>query len=585
MLHLLTLLRWHVLQGNVMKGTCMSADTAANSDIPPHTRRARRLAAVEVPALSSLEVFLSTEKRAPIDWDFTRIKYSLTIPSEAVAAAVVAVVNSAYEDVALALYRPDDGKQEVLLSGVPSSFVAVPTEEAAKFTLEVQLGAQASNYTIAVLRSTISSYFAFAFPDPAESMPPQATLSGLQVFNMYGVHARIEPSDFEPMRSQYVASVDMEMAWAFVIATKNDPEGVLQLRIDGQDWLALESGVNSQLLAVPDRGWLLLEVRVSSPMVAMQGLPGLIYQVVLNRAIVCHERCRSCFGPAEDQCLSCRAPLVLFKGRCDATACPPDGYFEWESFQCRRCDPSCAQCRGPGQAACILCPALHFLSPDEFQAPSGPCTISCPVGKAAHPQSRRCRRPPTMSIKTFYIRFLFRIAFEDMDYNPTLQKMVLNTSAFVLGVSLSDVRAYTMRLKTYALEVTVEVVSPFLAKADADNILIDTWFGAFEVPVDEVIPLTWDAVHPALPKLEEDPLIPAWAWGFISSFVMSFFVICPLYCFFFRRMNNTRKKYMVPVTSPVFMDLIVHQSPAWLIKRFMAHESGEKAHISDGGGD
>jgi len=373
----------------------------------------------------------------------------------------------------------------------------------------------------------------------------------------------------------------MDMAWAFGIASKNDPSGLLAVRIDGQDWALLDSGVNSQLLAVPDRGWLLLEVRVSSPVVAARGLAPLVYQVLVFRAVVCHERCRSCFGTGEDQCLTCRAPLVLFKGRCEATACPTNGYFEWESYQCRLCDYSCAQCHGPGPEACTLCPALHFLSPEQIQDSTGPCTISCPVGKAAHPPSRRCRTPPESTMKTFYMRFLFRIVYEDMDYNSNLQRMVLNATAFVLGISLSDVRGYRINLLPYALEMVAEVTSPFLTQSDADRVLIDIWFAAFEIPVDEVLTLTWDSVHPPVPKLLEDPPIPAWALGLIVSAIMSFFVICPLYCFFFRRMNNTRKHYLVPVTSPVFMDIIVHQSPPWLVKRFMAHESGEKAHISD----
>jgi hypothetical protein len=184
-------------------------------------------------------------------------------------------------------------------------------------------------------------------------------------------------------------------------------------------------------------------------------------------------------------------------------------------------------------------------------------------------------------MKTFYMRFLFRIVYEDMDYNSNLQRMVLNATAFVLGISLSDVSGYRINLLPYALEMVAEVTSPFLTQSDADRVLIDIWFAAFEIPVDEVLTLTWDSVHPPVPKLLEDPPIPAWALGLIVSAIMSFFVICPLYCFFFRRMNNTRKHYLVPVTSPVFMDIIVHQSPPWLVKRFMAHESGEKAHISD----
>lgn len=538
----------------------------------------RRLLAVEAPLLASLEVVLSTERRAPIEWDYAKVKYSLTVPSEAVAAALVAVANPAYSGVIMALYRPDDGMREVLASGQPSSFQDVPTEEAARFMLELQRGAQASNYTISVLRSTITSGYEFVHPDPAQSLPPQSTLTGLTVYSLYGQPARTDPHAFEPQRSQYVAVVDMEMSWVYVIASQNDPDATLQIRVDGQEWDWIVSGVNSGLLAVPGRGWLLVEVRVNPP-----ALPALIYQVVITRGVICHERCRACFGPGEDNCLSCRAPLVLFEGRCDVTACPPNGYWEWDSYQCRRCDPSCAQCTGPGKDACTLCPALHFLSPEKYRALTGPCVITCPIGKFAHPPSRRCRRPPAASFKTFYLAFVLRVPFSEFQFDSRLQRSVLNTTAFVLGVALSDVRAYRMSQKEFASQITIEVVSPFLPKAEADRILIDTWFGAFEIPVDEVISMTWDSVHPPVPELPEEPMIPSWGYGIIVSGVMAVAVLCPMYCFFFRRINNTRKRYVTRVgVDQTFMDIIVHQSPAWLIKRFMAHDGGEKAHISDG---
>lgn len=547
----------------------------------------RRLAAVEVPAVSSLEVVLSTEKRAPIEWDLARITYSLTVPSEAVAAAISAVANPAYDGVTLTLHWPDDGRHEVLQSGVPSAFVDIPTEEAARFVLEVSLDSyvmletQATNYTISVLRSTISSLYEFAYPDPAESALPQQTLAGLQVLDLYGVRARMKPFAFEPMRSQYLATVAMEMQFAFVIASKNDPAALLSIRVDGQDWADLDSGVNSDLLVVPERGWLLLEIRVSSPMAIAKNRDALIYQVAIFRGLVCHERCRTCYGPTEADCLSCRAPLVLSEGHCDATACPPNGYYEWESYQCRRCDPSCAQCEGPGSDVCTLCPALHFLSPVEFEDAHGPCVIQCPIGKFAHPQSRRCRRPPAVIVKTFYLQFSFRVAAEDETYDTRLQRSILNATAFVLGLSLSDVRAYRMELGSQALVITMEVMSPFLPKSDADKISIDLWFGAFEIPVDKVVSLTWDSVHPPVAKLPVDPLIPYWLGGIIVSLATGLLIICPMYFCFFRRLNNTRKKYVQRVgVDPIFMDLIVHQSPAWLIRRFMAHESGEKNHIT-----
>lgn len=59
---------------------------------------------------------------------------------------------------------------------------------------------------------------------------------------------------------------------------------------------------------------------------------------------------------------------------------------------------------------------------------------------------------------------------------------------------------------------------------------MDLWFGAFEVPVDEVRSYTWDDLHPPLPPLPIDPFFPTWVWGLITSASSAIVMLIPLYC-------------------------------------------------------
>lgn len=552
---------------------------AAGQYLGETSTRHRRLA-IGVQLLESLEVLLSTQSRAPLIWTYTQVQYSLTVPAEAVAAALVVVPAASYDGIEMAMYRPEDGVREDVAAGLPSSFGDVPTEEPARFVLELRYGSQATNYTISVIRSTITSQYEFSFPDPAQSAPPQTTLTALLVYDGFGTPARM--ASFVPRRSQYVASVEIETRWFWLVASQNDPDATLELRIDGQSWDPMLPGVNSRLLGVPDRGWLLAEIRVKSPEVLAAGFGSLVYQVVVTREVICHERCRKCFGPGEFHCLSCRSPLVLSDGRCEATACPPDGYYEWELYQCSRCHPSCAQCAGPRDTDCRQCPALLILAPNDFSDLTGPCVSSCPIGQHAHPPSRRCRRPPAATVSTFYILFTFRHGYDSFLADPRLQRMVLNATAFVLGLSLSDVRAFRLdsppaRADSRA-RTSIEVVSPFLHKADADRVSIDTWFGAFEIPLDVAVTQTWAEVHPPLPTLPEEPSIPFWAVGLIFSVAAATCILIPMYCWYFRRTANTRKHYLMRNgISHIFVTQVIEGSPPWLIKQFMQADATGKA--------
>eukprot|EP00438_Fugacium_kawagutii_P012988 Skav230939 [mRNA] locus=scaffold2774:150000:150559:- [translate_table: standard] len=104
---------------------------------------------------------------------------------------------------------------------------------------------------------------------------------------------------------------------------------------------------------------------------------------------------------------------------------------------------------------------------------------------------------------------------------------------------------------------------------------MDLWFGAFEVPVDEVRSYTWDDLHPPLPPLPIDPFFPTWLWGLITSASAGIVMLIPLYCCYFRRLSNTRRKYRPPAgVDPSFMEKVVAQSDARVVRRFVAQEAG-----------
>ncbi|CAK9116930.1 unnamed protein product [Durusdinium trenchii] len=373
------------------------------------------------------------------------------------------------------LLRPEDNFAETLRSGVTSAFADVPTEEA----------------MILVLRSTITSNFKFRLlklSDPAASASPLATLTGLSVLDGQGP-LPMRPMYFDPQRSQYLAFAQLNTGGPGPVDQSVSTEGYIE---------------------VPRHAWLQVEIEVASPTTAVLAWEpgesgessgvGLVYEILITRELLCHVMCRTCYGPKDTQCLSCR------------------------------------------------------------DARMAPCVLRCSTGRFAHPKSRRCRKP------------------------PTAPESVVNTTAFVLGLSLSDVRAYRLEplkelngimLEDYLPQMMVEVVSPFLLKDEADAILVDLWFGAFEVPLDEVTSFTWDEVHPPLPPLPLEPFLPVWLWGLITSASSAVVMLIPLYCCYFRRLSSTRRKYRPTAgVDPSFMEKVVAQSDPRVVRRFVAREAG-----------
>mmetsp|Transcript_74983 Transcript_74983/g.223448 ORF Transcript_74983/g.223448 Transcript_74983/m.223448 type:complete len:583 (-) Transcript_74983:90-1838(-) len=551
------------------------ADHVADRDDSPLLRRL----SADLPLLAALQVWFSSGGSASIPWDHYTPKYSLTVPTEAVAIALVAYLDATHGSTELALHKPEDGHREVLVPGVPSSYVDVPTEEATALLLELRSGSHVSNYTISIVRSTITANLQLGYSDAAKHVLPQGTLTGLSVLDSAGAPVHVTPPAFVPQQTQYLVSVGLTAAWIWVLASSNDPEGGLSIRTNGDSWRPLEAGRSSAVIAVPERGWLLVEVRVESPASMVAGHPPLVYELLLTRDSTCHERCSSCNGPGEGHCLTCRPPLLLSRGHCVSSRCPADGFYGGRSARCEHCHASCAQCAGAGVDECTLCPALRFLSPRAWAERTGPCVAKCPDGYFAHPQSRRCRRPPAVPIKAFYMRFLFRLRFAVFHEDSQLRESVHNATAFVLGLSLSDVRLHAVEQSRGMLQAMLEVVSPFLSKSEADRVLIDSWFGAFEAPVDAVSSLSWDEVHPPPPPEVVKPLIALWMWGLMASGAASVAICFLSYCFYFRRLKNIKSKYSARKgVDEKFIDRVANQSPAWLVSRFIALESGAKHH-------
>lgn len=327
-----------------------------------------------------------------------------------------------------------------------------------------------------------------------------------------------------------------------------------------------------------------MEVEVKSPVAEAEGYAPLVYKILATKGSLCHQSCRTCFGVNESACVTCRAPLVLFEGSCVHVDCPYGTYFVWRVQACRRCDARCAQCRGPELDDCLECPSLQFRV-GKAKALTGSCTHKCPVGQFANPTTRRCETPLSALMQTFYVRFLFRMFPEDFLGDLRIQSSVVNSTAFVLGVSLTDVQAYKMEpgkdlgggvhQDTAAF---VEIVSPFITRAQVESVSVDRWFGAFEMPVDKIQVLTWTSMHPVPQPLPEDPLVPPWGFGLVFAVLLGISIVIPLYCCYFRRRANTKELYTVKwdkeegVEHPFVVEVIQKNANDTDLRRFVKAE-------------
>ncbi|XP_070543437.1 proprotein convertase subtilisin/kexin type 5-like [Ptychodera flava] len=107
------------------------------------------------------------------------------------------------------------------------------------------------------------------------------------------------------------------------------------------------------------------------------GCPPQTYKDEYDVCQRCHESCLSCFGPSDDDCLDCQPYYILQDRKCLRGESCGDGYYrdtEVYPAECRSCHESCKSCSGPGEDECLDCGEnLHFHQ--------GRCQSTCSEGQ------------------------------------------------------------------------------------------------------------------------------------------------------------------------------------------------------------
>lgn len=86
----------------------------------------------------------------------------------------------------------------------------------------------------------------------------------------------------------------------------------------------------------------------------------------------CHESCRGCSGPNENQCIYCN-PGVTFDPLTGTCKCTIVGQSMVNGY-CESCHNTCLGCSGPLPIDCTSCTAPQALSPLD-----NTCSESCPL--------------------------------------------------------------------------------------------------------------------------------------------------------------------------------------------------------------
>ncbi|XP_054159590.1 endoprotease bli-like [Oppia nitens] len=104
-----------------------------------------------------------------------------------------------------------------------------------------------------------------------------------------------------------------------------------------------------------------------------------------SKCLKCHNTCASCYGTADNQCLSCSTGKRLLNGVCTDQKCPQMFYEESNSdgLQCQRCHNTCNDCTGSAHNDCISCFANETLT--EY----GLC-LSCLSGQFLNIKTSKC---------------------------------------------------------------------------------------------------------------------------------------------------------------------------------------------------
>ena len=78
----------------------------------------------------------------------------------------------------------------------------------------------------------------------------------------------------------------------------------------------------------------------------------------------CGKECKTCFGPKNGNCLSCKANLYPFLYNSSCVANCPSGYFS-EKMICKICHTTCEECFGPNIDNCKKCLFPKFLDSEK----------------------------------------------------------------------------------------------------------------------------------------------------------------------------------------------------------------------------
>ncbi|KAL4456965.1 hypothetical protein ABPG74_014603 [Tetrahymena malaccensis] len=101
---------------------------------------------------------------------------------------------------------------------------------------------------------------------------------------------------------------------------------------------------------------------------------------------LCYKDCSTCYGPGQNQCLSCKntnSPLLFLQNfTCiSGSSCNPGTYPDTSALQCLPCNQSCATCIGSSDLLCTSCSSQRYLNPINVGDTFGKCVSTCPPAK------------------------------------------------------------------------------------------------------------------------------------------------------------------------------------------------------------
>lgn len=516
-------------------------------------------------------VELSIGRSLPLEWTASVSDYSMAVPWD-----------SALVGIRVALGRGETAEEEAVLIEAGSFVLRVPLRgitlpfapgEASEY-VEIEEGEQTvltvsignAEYTIRVIRASIASNGQGEHPDPAHKFPPLSTLSGLGLWDSLGRPARM--AWFSPRKSRYFAAINAEAKDVRLVVSPNDPGAEIEWRRDGGKWDYLVPGMSSAPAAVSWSGWTLFDIRVSSSLALSlnAATESLVYQIAVTKELVCHPKCRVCYGPDSTQCLACFAPLILHEGRCLYTACPGQAtYYNPAGLGCYPCHPSCGECQDGTSKGCTLCASTRFLLKTSVLDVAGECVTACPFGLFVQPKSHSCERSQSnLKVEQFYLQLQLRVGVDEFQDNSSTLQDILRISAETLSVAASDVmfHRWDAAREGMGVDYYVEVENPFLTSDDVEAIPIDNWFRVLPVPVDAVTVISYARLYPEpVPPLPE-PLIRPWMWVAITVVATAIFILYPLYNFYFLARHFEKSRYSIDVTKhPPFMEEVLKNTP------------------------